>query len=93
MKVTFAVGALLLPLLAQASPFVESRDATAASSSVSTTSGVVAGHAGVNKTGVTEFLGIPFAASTNGTQRWMPPQRFTSKQTFNASTYVSSLKQ
>ncbi|KAE9367006.1 cholinesterase [Stipitochalara longipes BDJ] len=90
MKVMLAVGALLLPLLAQASPFFETRDVAVASSSVSTTSGVIVGHAAINKTGVTEFLGIPFAASTNGTQRWMPPQRFTSKQTFNASTYGPS---
>jgi hypothetical protein len=89
MKVTLAVGALLLPLLAQASPFVESRDIAVASSGISTTSGVIVGHAAANKTGVTEYLGIPYAASTNGSQRWMPPQRFTSKKTFNASTWVS----
>ena len=89
MKVTLAVGALLLPLLTQASPFVESRDTAGAASSVSTTSGVIVGHAAVNKTEVTEFLGIPYAASTNGSQRWMPPQQFTSKKTFTAATYVS----
>lgn len=90
MRVTLAVGALLLPLLTQASPFVESRDTAVAASSVSTTSGVIVGHAAVNKTGVTEFLGIPYAASTSGSQRWMPPQRFTSKKTFTAATYGPS---
>jgi Carboxylesterase family len=88
MRVTLAVGALLLPLLAQASPSVESRE-TAATTGISTTSGVIVGHAAANKTGVTEYLGIPYAASTNGSQRWLPPQRFTSEKTFNASTYVS----
>jgi carboxylesterase type B len=68
---------------------MESRDSAASSSGISTTSGVIVGHAAANKTGVTEYLGIPYAASTNGSQRWMPPQRFTSKETFNASTYVS----
>jgi hypothetical protein len=88
MKVSLAVGALLLPLLTQASPSVEVRDA-AVSSGILTTSGVIVGHAAANKTGVTEYLGIPYAASTNGSQRWMPPQRFTSRAKFNASTYVS----
>lgn len=87
MKVTLAVGAVLLPFLAQASPFVD-RD-TAATSCTSTTSGLIIGHSAVNRTGVTEYLGIPYAASTNGSQRWMPPQRFSSKKTFNASIYVS----
>jgi carboxylesterase type B len=70
---------------------VESRD-TAATSGISTTSGVILGHAAANRTGVTEYLGIPYAASTSGSQRWLPPQRFTSNQTFNASTYVSLSK-
>jgi hypothetical protein len=87
MKVTLAVGAFLLPLLAQASALVD-RD-IAAASGISTTSGLIVGHAAVNRTGVTEYLGISYAASTNGSQRWMPPRRFTSKKTFNASIYVS----
>lgn len=88
MKVTLAIGALLLPLIAQASPW-EDRDVAATISGVATTSGLIIGHAAVNKTGVTEYLGIPYAASTAGTNRWLPPQRFISKKTFNASTYVS----
>jgi hypothetical protein len=86
MKVTLAMGAVLLPFLAQASPLVD-RD-TAATSGISTTSGLIIGHSVVNRTGVTEYLGIPYAASTDGSQRWMPPQRFSSKKTFNASVYV-----
>jgi carboxylesterase type B len=59
-------------------------------SGISTTSGIVTGHTAANRTGVTEYLGIPYAAPTNGSQRWMPPQRFNSTKKFNASTYVSS---
>jgi len=90
MKVFLAVGTLLLPFLAQASLILVDRDVEAASG-ILTTSGIIIGHAATNRTGVAEYLGIPYAASTNGSQRWLPPQRFNSTAKFNASTYVSSL--
>jgi Carboxylesterase family len=90
MKVFLAVGTLLLPFLAQASLILVDRDVEAASG-ILTTSGIIIGHAATNRTGVAEYLGIPYAASTNGSQRWLPPQRFNSTTKFNASTYVSSL--
>ena len=82
---------MLLLLFAQASPFVDGRD-TGATPGISTSSGAIVGHTAANKTGVTEYLGIPYAASTGGSQRWLPPQRSTSNEIFNASTYVSLLK-
>jgi hypothetical protein len=91
MKAFLAVGMLLLPLLAQASSILVDRD-VAAASGISTTSGLIIGHAATNRTGVTEYLGIPYAASTNGSQRWLPPKRFNSTAKFNASTYVSSVE-
>ena len=91
MKVFLAVGTLLLPLLVQASPILVDRD-LATRSGISTTSGLIIGHAATNRTGVTEYLGIPYAASTNGSQRWLPPQRFNSTAKFNASTYVGSVE-
>lgn len=83
--VHFVVAALLLPVLAQASAILAGR-----TSGISTTSGIVIGHAATNRTGVTEYLGIPYAAPTNGSQRWMPPKRFNSTTSFNASTYGPS---
>ena len=91
MKVFLAVGTLLLPFLAQASLILVDRD-VAAASGVSTTSGIITGHAATNRTGVIEYLGIPYAASTHGSQRWLPPERFNSIAKFNASTYVSSVE-
>ncbi|CZR68503.1 related to triacylglycerol lipase V precursor [Phialocephala subalpina] len=85
MKGPATVGAFLLSFLMRASA-LEIRD-IAALTGISTTSGVILGHPAPNRTGVTEFLGIPYAASTNGSRRWLPPQRFTSNVTFNASTY------
>lgn len=86
MKVNFAVGVLLQPLLIQATSILPER-----TSGISTTSGIVIGHAAANRTGVTEYLGIPYAAPTNGSQRWMPPKRFNATKIFNASTCVSNL--
>jgi hypothetical protein len=87
MKVVFAIGLLLPLLLAQASPVVVT-DAEAVVSVV-TTSGLIFGHPSPNRTGVTEFLGVPYAASTGGSQRFLPPQPFASNATFEASKYVS----
>lgn len=53
---------------------------------ISTTSGLIFGHAASNKTEVIEYLGIPYAASTSGGNRFKPPQRFNSAGLFNAST-------
>lgn len=55
---------------------------------IPTTSGLVFGHAATNRTGVTEYLGIPYAAPTDGAQRWMPPQPYHSSNVLNASTWV-----
>lgn len=87
MRAALIIRSLQLLLLARGS--LCSDELTTALSPVSTTSGLVVGHVAPNKTGVIEFLGVPFAGSTNGSQRWLPPQRFTSNLTFNASTYVT----
>jgi hypothetical protein len=83
MKLLLAVGSLFLPVM-QVSVLIE-RNAIALPG-ISTTSGLIFGHTAANRTDVIEYLGIPYAASTNGTQRWMPPQRFVSKRVLNAST-------
>lgn len=75
---------LLLPLLARGSPLLAERAAVAG---VFTSSGLIIGHPSVNKTGVTEYLGVPYAASPAGSKRFLPPQPFSSNTTFVASTY------
>lgn len=40
---------------------------------VNTTSGLITGHAAKNATGVSEYLGIPFAAPPVGNLRFQPP--------------------
>jgi len=84
MKLNIVAG-LLLPVLSGASlPVLDIRHVA----QVYTTSGLIIGHPSVNKTDVTEYLGVPYAASTAGSRRFLPPQRFTSSKKFIASTYV-----
>ncbi|KAK7911917.1 hypothetical protein PG985_014398 [Apiospora marii] len=44
---------------------------------VNTTSGLIGGHQARNRTSVTEFLGIKYAAAPTGDLRFAPPKRFT----------------
>lgn len=67
--------------------FVAALPTLAVKAGISTTSGVILGHISPNRTDVTEYLGIPYAASTSGSQRWLPPQRFVSAENFTASIY------
>ena len=87
MKIGLAVIVFSLTYLPEASTASGQSRAVGSSGKI-TTSGVIIGHAAANRTEVTEYLGIPYAASTNGSQRWMPPQRFNSTNTFNASAFV-----
>ncbi|KAF2464550.1 alpha/beta-hydrolase [Lindgomyces ingoldianus] len=54
---------------------------------VSTTSGIIHGHAAANRTEVSEYLGIPFAQPPLGDLRFAAPKRFRSKAHFNASSF------
>jgi cholinesterase len=73
--------ALLLILAPLASAWVVGQD-------VDTTSGRVKGHAAATYPEVSEYLGIPYAASPVGNLRWMPPQAFSkSNKTFLAEKY------
>ncbi|KAK7995263.1 hypothetical protein PG990_014036 [Apiospora arundinis] len=47
---------------------------------VSTTSGLIGGHAAPNRTCVVEFLGIKYATAPTGELRFEPPKRFTVPQ-------------
>ncbi|KAK5013810.1 hypothetical protein LTR39_003470, partial [Cryomyces antarcticus] len=57
------------------------------SSPVKTTSGDIVGHAAVNRTQVSEYLGIPYASPPVGSLRFAAPEPFSSKQSLNASAY------
>lgn len=54
---------------------------------VKTTSGIILGHPGANRTEVSEYLGIPFAQPPVGSLRFAAPEPFRSSSTFNASSY------
>ncbi|CAI7634474.1 unnamed protein product [Penicillium crustosum] len=52
---------------------------------VNTTSGMVSGHAASNTTGVSEYLGIPFAAPPVGALRFAPPQPYKGTGNINGT--------
>ena len=56
--------------------------------SVVTTSGTVLGHAATNQTGVSEYLGIPFAQPPIGDLRFEAPVKYTGNGIVNGTTYV-----
>jgi hypothetical protein len=80
MKIFLIAGALLFSSL----PVV-------AGVGISTTSGLIFGHAASNKTGVIEYLGVPYAASTSGSNRFQLLQCLNSTDPFNASSWVNFL--
>ena len=59
-------------------------------STVQTSSGAIIGHAAQNRKRVSEYLGIPYAKPPLGDLRFAAPQTYSSAQTYNASTFVSS---
>ncbi|BCS26843.1 uncharacterized protein APUU_51554A [Aspergillus puulaauensis] len=54
---------------------------------VNTTSGMVSGHAAPNTTGVSEYLGIPFAQPPVGELRFAPPQPYKGNGHINGTKY------
>ena len=59
-------------------------------STVQTSSGAIIGHAAHSRRRVSEYLGIPYAKPPLGDLRFAAPQTYSSDQTYNASTFVSS---
>jgi cholinesterase len=88
--VIFIVALSAIVALASTSPLSQ-RGAQnfAVGQTVKTTSGVITGHAAKNRTGVSEYLGIPFAKPPVGDLRWKAPVKYVGDAPINASTYVS----
>jgi hypothetical protein len=55
---------------------------------VNTTSGSVAGHAALNQTGVSEYLGIPFAQPPVADLRFEAPVKYTGNTALSGLSYV-----
>jgi cholinesterase len=56
---------------------------------VQTDSGPVSGHAALNASQVSEYLGIPFAAPPVGDLRFAAPQKYTGNSSINGTSFVS----
>ncbi|KAL3417250.1 carboxylesterase [Phlyctema vagabunda] len=54
---------------------------------IQTTSGFIVGHAAANVSGVSEYVGIPYAAAPVGRLRFQPPVRYNGTGTINATTF------
>jgi hypothetical protein len=59
---------------------------------VETSSGAVSGHAASNATGVSEYLGIPFAQPPVGDLRFAAPVTYNGSEAINGSSFVSCLQ-
>lgn len=57
---------------------------------VRTTSGLIHGHAALNKTEVSVYLGIPYALPPVGDLRWEAPKEYTGNASLSGSSFVSS---
>lgn len=65
------------------------RDAWTVGQTVQTTSGPVEGQEASSSDGVSEYLGIPYAAPPVGECRWLPPAKFSGNTTIKATSFVS----
>ncbi|TVY24137.1 Acetylcholinesterase [Lachnellula hyalina] len=57
---------------------------------VNTTSGLVSGHGATNQSGVSEYLGIPFAQPPIGDLRFAAPVKFTGSASLNGTSFGPS---
>ncbi len=57
---------------------------------IQTSSGPVSGHPAANRTGVSEYLGIPYAQPPLGDLRFAAPQSYSSSKPVTGASYVCS---
>jgi cholinesterase len=75
---------------ALASSFLQARQSNwTVGQTVQTSSGPVKGHAASNATGVSEYLGIPFAQPPIGDLRFAAPVAYNGTATINGTKFVS----
>lgn len=81
-----------LMLLSLSSPLITGqllhrREDSFAVPTVNTTSGLVSGHPAANSTGVSVYLGIPFAAPPIGELRFAPPEPYSGNTSINGTNF------
>lgn len=89
MKVSvFLVSAIAAS--ARASSFLQNRESNwTIGQTVQTSSGPVKGHAALNESEVSEYLGIPFAKPPIGDLRFAAPVAYNGTATLNGTSFVS----
>ncbi|KAK7756464.1 hypothetical protein SLS62_001690 [Diatrype stigma] len=63
------------------------RDTWTVGQTVQTTSGPVEGQEASSSDGVSEYLGIPYAAPPVGERRWLPPANYSGDSTIKATSF------
>jgi cholinesterase len=89
MKITYLLSWVYCTANCVASTLVERQSNWTVGQTVQTSSGSVQGHAASNATGVSEYLGIPYAQPPVGELRWAAPQNFTGTSTINGTNFVT----
>jgi hypothetical protein len=80
---------LALPAFAIADTLKQRQSDWTVGQTVQTDSGPVSGHAALNASQVSEYLGIPFAVPPVGDLRFAAPQKYSGNSTVNGTFFVS----
>lgn len=80
---------LAVPAFALADPLQQRQSNWTVGQTVLTDSGPVSGHAALNASQVSEYLGIPFAVPPVGDLRFASPQKYSGNSTINGTSFVS----